>query len=173
MHTDHVARGPQVRVGITAVASALPAAEVSSYDLQEQVTAAAGLRLPARMLQRATGIDTRRVAGRREPHGGLPRGGRLGAGGLQHRRPHSVRPRRAIRTVLRAHGVRARIRHLPLPAARTAGRAAETLARLRPRTEPVLTCYAVAQLAHPVVLDVTKAEAQGWTAVRELAEYAR
>ncbi|MDQ8704014.1 ketoacyl-ACP synthase III [Streptomyces sp. LHD-70] len=62
MHIDHVARAPEVRVGITAVASCLPRAEVSSYDLQERVTAAAGLRLPERMFERATGIVSRRAA---------------------------------------------------------------------------------------------------------------
>ncbi|MET9955080.1 NAD(P)-dependent oxidoreductase [Streptomyces sp. NPDC006339] len=78
----------------------------------------------------------------------------------------------AIRTVLRAHGVRARVGHLPLPAARAAASAAQALARLRPQTEPALTPYAVQQLAHPVVLDVAKAEAQGWSARRTLLDYA-
>ncbi|MEV7794794.1 NAD(P)-dependent oxidoreductase [Streptomyces sp. NPDC087512] len=78
----------------------------------------------------------------------------------------------AIRTVLRAHGVRARIGHLPLPVARAAAGAAQTLARLRPHTEPRLTRYAVDQLAHSVVLDVSRAERQGWTAGRTLADYA-
>ncbi|MDQ8704019.1 NAD(P)-dependent oxidoreductase [Streptomyces sp. LHD-70] len=77
----------------------------------------------------------------------------------------------AIRTVLRAHGMRARIRHLPLPLAETAARAAQALARLRPDSEPVLTRYAVQQLAHPVVLDVTKAESRGWRAERGLGDY--
>ncbi|MFF5442234.1 hypothetical protein [Streptomyces achromogenes] len=49
----------------------------------------------------------------------------------------------AIRTVLRAHGVRARIGHVPLPAARAAAGAVQALARLRPHTEPPLTRYAV------------------------------
>ncbi|OEJ97361.1 NAD-dependent epimerase/dehydratase family protein [Streptomyces thermolilacinus] len=78
----------------------------------------------------------------------------------------------AIRTVLRAHGVRARIGHLPLPVARAAAGAAQTLARLRPHAEPPLTRYAVDQLAHSVVLDVSRAESRGWTPRRTLGEYA-
>ncbi|MFI0805710.1 NAD-dependent epimerase/dehydratase family protein [Streptomyces echinatus] len=78
---------------------------------------------------------------------------------------------RAVRAVLRAHGVRARIRHVPPAVARTAARAAQVLGRLRPGTEPPLTLYAVDQLAAPVVLDVSKAESRGWTARRVLADY--
>ncbi|OJF11745.1 3-oxoacyl-ACP synthase III family protein [Couchioplanes caeruleus] len=50
------------RVGITAVASALPEREVTTADLQQQVAAASGLPLPAGMFAQATGIDRRRVA---------------------------------------------------------------------------------------------------------------
>jgi nucleoside-diphosphate-sugar epimerase len=78
----------------------------------------------------------------------------------------------AIRTVLRAHGVRARIGHIPLPVARTAAGAAQTLARLRPHAEPPLTRYAVDQLAHSVVLDVSRAQARGWTPSRTIGDYA-
>lgn len=78
----------------------------------------------------------------------------------------------AIRTVLHAHGIRARIGHLPLPVAHSAATAAEALSRLRPRAEPALTRYAVDQLAHSVVLDVSKAERQGWTAGRTLTDFA-
>ncbi|MFH8796019.1 NAD-dependent epimerase/dehydratase family protein [Streptomyces sp. NPDC017941] len=77
----------------------------------------------------------------------------------------------AIRTVLRAHGVRARVRHVPLPMARTAAGVAEALGRLRPHAEPPLTRYAVDQLAHSVVLDVSRAESQGWVARRTLKDY--
>ncbi|MCX2184133.1 NAD(P)-dependent oxidoreductase [Streptomyces sp. SKN60] len=77
----------------------------------------------------------------------------------------------AIRTVLRAHDIRGRIGHLPLPLAQTAATAAQTLARLRPHAEPALTRYAVDQLAHSVVLDVSRAQAQGWRAERTLADY--
>ncbi|GHE08658.1 NAD-dependent epimerase/dehydratase family protein [Streptomyces alanosinicus] len=79
---------------------------------------------------------------------------------------------RAIDAVLRAHGVRARIRHLPAAVARTAASAAQTVARLRPHAEPYLTRYAVDQLAHSVVLDVSKAGARGWTGGRGLRDYA-
>ncbi|GHF54845.1 NAD-dependent epimerase [Streptomyces mashuensis] len=77
----------------------------------------------------------------------------------------------AIRTVLRAHGIDARIGHLPLPVARAAARTAETLARLRPAREPLLTRYAVDQLAHGVVLDITKAVRQGWAPRRTLTDH--
>ncbi|MFI9251833.1 NAD-dependent epimerase/dehydratase family protein [Streptomyces sp. NPDC053069] len=77
----------------------------------------------------------------------------------------------AVRAVLRAHGIRARIRHLPAAVAHAAAGAAQSLARLRPHTEPFLTRYAVDQLANSVVLDVSKAEAQGWTGGRVLGDY--
>jgi 3-oxoacyl-[acyl-carrier-protein] synthase III len=50
------------RVGITAVASSLPAREVTTTDLQQRVAVASGLLLPAGMFAQATGIDRRRVA---------------------------------------------------------------------------------------------------------------
>ncbi|MYW43130.1 NAD(P)-dependent oxidoreductase, partial [Streptomyces sp. SID161] len=78
----------------------------------------------------------------------------------------------AVRSVLRAHGVRARIRHVAVPAARAVARAAQVLARPLPGREPVLTPYAVDQLAASVVLDVSRARSQGWTAGRLLADYA-
>ncbi|MFF9011500.1 NAD-dependent epimerase/dehydratase family protein [Streptomyces sp. NPDC014870] len=86
--------------------------------------------------------------------------------------PVPYRRDEAVRTVLRAHGVRARILHLPLPLAWGAATAAEALGRLRPTAEPPLTRYAVDQLAHRVVLDVSKARAKGWRADRTLADYA-
>lgn len=76
----------------------------------------------------------------------------------------------AVGAVLRAHGVRARIRHLPLPVARTAARAAEAAARLT-GSEPALSRYAVDQLSHPVVLDLTRARARGWTPARTLEDH--
>lgn len=74
----------------------------------------------------------------------------------------------ALREVLRAHGVRARVRHLPPVVARTAARAAQALAR---SGEPALSRYAVDQLAHPVVLDLSRARAQAWAPERTLADY--
>ncbi|MFD9124502.1 NAD-dependent epimerase/dehydratase family protein [Kitasatospora sp. NPDC059571] len=59
----------------------------------------------------------------------------------------------AVRTVLAAHGVRARIRHVPLVAAEFAARHGLL---------PGLTPYAVDQLARPVVLDTARAERQGY-----------
>lgn len=78
---------------------------------------------------------------------------------------------RAVGAVLRAHGVQARIRHVPPAVARTAASTAQVLARLRPRTEPFLTRYAVDQLANSVVLDVSGARAQGWTGGHVLGDY--
>ncbi len=63
MHTYHAA--PETacrRAGITAVASFLPELEVTSRQMQERIAAASGLSLPPRMLERATGIASRRVA---------------------------------------------------------------------------------------------------------------
>ncbi|MFH7333824.1 NAD-dependent epimerase/dehydratase family protein [Streptomyces sp. KHY 26] len=77
----------------------------------------------------------------------------------------------AIGAVLRAHGVRARIGHVPLPMARIVAATAQTLARLRPHAEPPLTRYAVDQLAHSVVLDVSRAVSQGWAAGHTLKDY--
>lgn len=73
----------------------------------------------------------------------------------------------AVASVLRAHGVRARVRHLPAGLARTAARIAEALAT----GEPVLSRYAVDQLAHPVVLDVRRARSRGWNPGRTLEDY--
>ncbi|MGW1776028.1 NAD-dependent epimerase/dehydratase family protein [Streptomyces sp. NPDC002104] len=73
----------------------------------------------------------------------------------------------AVAEVLRAHGVRARVRHLPPALAALAARAAEAL----PTREPLLSRYAVDQLAHPVVLDLTRALAQGWSPHRTLPDH--
>ncbi|MGW2956432.1 3-oxoacyl-ACP synthase III family protein [Streptomyces eurythermus] len=61
MHIDHAAHGPARRAGITAVASCLPEREVTSRQLRERIAAASGLSLPARLLERATGIVSRRA----------------------------------------------------------------------------------------------------------------
>jgi acyl-CoA:acyl-CoA alkyltransferase len=50
------------RVGLTAVAGALPETEVTTAALQDRVAAASRLPLPAGMLERATGVTRRRVA---------------------------------------------------------------------------------------------------------------
>ncbi|WP_324788369.1 ketoacyl-ACP synthase III [Streptomyces sp. H51] len=62
MHEDHMVRGPGLRAGITAVASCLPGHEVTSQDLQQRISEESGLRLPGRMLERVTGITSRRTA---------------------------------------------------------------------------------------------------------------
>ncbi|MFD8022312.1 NAD-dependent epimerase/dehydratase family protein [Streptomyces lavendulae] len=76
----------------------------------------------------------------------------------------------AVGAVLRAHGVRARIRHLPLPLARTAAGAAEAVSRLT-GSEPALSRYAVDQLSQPVVLDLTRALSRGWSPARTLEDH--
>ncbi|GJF24928.1 hypothetical protein [Streptomyces sp. HO565] len=75
-----------------------------------------------------------------------------------------------IRAVLRAHGKRVRVGHVPLPVAHTVAGAAQRLGRLLGRGESPLTRYAVDQLASSVVLGVGTAASQGWTAVRTLAD---
>ncbi|MGW7194358.1 NAD-dependent epimerase/dehydratase family protein, partial [Streptomyces sp. NPDC054838] len=80
-----------------------------------------------------------------------------GAYNIADARPYSRDA--AVGAVLRAHGMRARIRHLPPGVAVAAARIAETLSR----GEPALSRYAVDQLAHPVVLDLTRARSQGWS----------
>lgn len=76
----------------------------------------------------------------------------------------------AVAAVLRAHGVRARVRRLPLPLAAAAARAAQAAARLT-GAEPALSRYAVDQLAHPVVLDLARARSRGWAPGRSLEDY--
>ncbi|MGX2998823.1 NAD-dependent epimerase/dehydratase family protein [Streptomyces sp. JNUCC 64] len=76
----------------------------------------------------------------------------------------------AVAAVLRAHGVRARIGHVPVPVARAAAVAAGAVARWRPSGGEPLTRYAVDQLARPVVLDVGKAGRRGWRGERVLAD---
>ena len=50
-----------MNVGITGIAYALPAREVATDDLQQQVAQASGLILPPRLFEQATGIIRRRV----------------------------------------------------------------------------------------------------------------
>ncbi|MFF2039617.1 NAD-dependent epimerase/dehydratase family protein [Kitasatospora sp. NPDC058170] len=70
----------------------------------------------------------------------------------------------AVRAVLAAHGVRARIAHVPVPLARLAARTGRF---------PGLTRYAVDQLAHEVTLDLGRARAQGWHPARDLTAVLR
>ncbi|MFF4096626.1 NAD-dependent epimerase/dehydratase family protein [Streptomyces sp. NPDC001834] len=85
--------------------------------------------------------------------------------------PVAYRRDTAVEAVLRAHGVTARLHHLPLAVAHGAAVVGEALGRLRPQAEPPLTRYAVDQLAHTVVLDVSRALGQGWVPVRSLHDY--
>ncbi|MBV6701751.1 NAD(P)-dependent oxidoreductase [Kitasatospora aureofaciens] len=68
----------------------------------------------------------------------------------------------AVRRVLAAHRVRARIGHVPAPLARLAARTGRV---------PGLTPYAVDLLARGVVLDLARARAQGWRPRHDLTTY--
>jgi 2-alkyl-3-oxoalkanoate reductase len=68
--------------------------------------------------------------------------------------------------VLAAYGRNARTVHIPVTIADTA---AALAARLRPA--PALTRYAVDQLAHGLVLDLSRAAARGYTPRRRLADF--
>jgi nucleoside-diphosphate-sugar epimerase len=70
---------------------------------------------------------------------------------------------RTIRAVLAAHGIAARIVHVPIGLAMTA-------ARMLHRVTP-LSPYAVDQVAHSVVLDMAKAKAHGFHPRRELSDF--
>ncbi|MFE2107440.1 NAD-dependent epimerase/dehydratase family protein [Kitasatospora sp. NPDC059463] len=70
----------------------------------------------------------------------------------------------AIRAVLAAHGVSARIHHVPAPLARLAARTGRL---------PGLTPYAVDQLSRSVVLDLSRARSQGWRPHRDLDDFLR
>jgi 3-oxoacyl-[acyl-carrier-protein] synthase-3 len=61
MHIDHADRATR-RAGITAVASCLPDREVTSQALRRRLIRSSGLPLPARAIERATGITSRRAA---------------------------------------------------------------------------------------------------------------
>jgi nucleoside-diphosphate-sugar epimerase len=71
-----------------------------------------------------------------------------------------------VRAVLHALGCGGRPLHVPVPVANAA---AAVAARLR-RT-PALTRYAVDQLAHGLVLDLTRATGQGYAPRRRLADF--
>jgi nucleoside-diphosphate-sugar epimerase len=79
----------------------------------------------------------------------------------------------AVRDVLASTGTPVRVVHVPIAVARAAAGVAEAAAYLRPTGQPVLSRYAVDQLARGVVLDITKARAQGWQPRRCLADFLR
>jgi hypothetical protein len=69
-------------------------------------------------------------------------------------------------TIRQVLGSPVRIVHVPVPVANAA---AAAVTRLHP--SPVLTRYAVDQLAHGLVLDITRATAQGYTPGRTLTDF--
>ncbi|MEV4282353.1 NAD-dependent epimerase/dehydratase family protein [Actinoplanes xinjiangensis] len=62
------------------------------------------------------------------------------------------------------------VTHLPVPLVDAAAAMATAAARVT-RRPPVLSRYAVEQLTHPVVLDISRARAQGWTPRRTFADF--
>jgi nucleoside-diphosphate-sugar epimerase len=77
----------------------------------------------------------------------------------------------AITELFMALGRHVRIVHVPVRMASVSANAAEFLNRLGPPGEPALTRYAVDQVAHDVVLDLSKAAIQGWRPRRALYDY--
>jgi 2-alkyl-3-oxoalkanoate reductase len=71
-----------------------------------------------------------------------------------------------VRAVLAALGSTVRLLHVPVGLANAAASVAGRLQR-----EPTLTRYAVAQLAHGVVLDTGRARALGWAPAHDLAGF--
>lgn len=81
----------------------------------------------------------------------------------------------AVLQVLQAYGVHARLYHVPIALATTAAAAGEAFSRVGPwagRT-PFLSRYAVDQLAHTVILDISKARHRGWHPRRTLSDFLR
>ena len=77
----------------------------------------------------------------------------------------------AITDLFTALGQHVRVAHMPMRMATMAADAAEFFNRLGRPGEPALTRYAVDQMAHDVVLDLSKAAAQGWRPRRALRDY--
>jgi 2-alkyl-3-oxoalkanoate reductase len=78
---------------------------------------------------------------------------------------------KAITDLFAAMGQRVRIAHVPLRAASMAATVAEWHGRVTGSAEPSLSRYAVDQLAHDVVLDISKAAEAGWLPRRSLPDY--
>ncbi|MEO9324120.1 NAD(P)-dependent oxidoreductase [Nocardioides sp. C4-1] len=74
------------------------------------------------------------------------------------------------RDALVAAATGARVAHVPVPVARGAARVLSTVAGVTGR-EPLLTPYAVDQLAHDFCLDTTRARATGWRPAALLPAY--
>ncbi|WP_229073680.1 NAD-dependent epimerase/dehydratase family protein [Actinoplanes sp. DH11] len=64
------------------------------------------------------------------------------------------------------------VRHVPIGAVRAVAAAATAAARLTGR-EPALSRYAVEQLTTPMILDIGRARAQGWTPARTFTDFLR
>jgi nucleoside-diphosphate-sugar epimerase len=62
------------------------------------------------------------------------------------------------------------VQHLPITLARAAATLATAAARLT-RREPVLSRYALEQLTNGLVLDITRARAQGWSPTRTFTDF--
>jgi nucleoside-diphosphate-sugar epimerase len=77
----------------------------------------------------------------------------------------------AITGLFTALGQQVRIAHVPVRIAAAAANAAERRHCLGRSGEPTLTRYAVDQMAHDVVLDLSKAAAQGYRPQRSLRDY--
>lgn len=73
--------------------------------------------------------------------------------------------------VFAATGTSVRLVHVPVTLAMATAKVSENLGRLRPSVPPSLTTYAVDQLSHDVILDVSKAMAQGWRPRHTLPDF--
>ncbi|BCJ45667.1 NAD-dependent epimerase [Actinoplanes ianthinogenes] len=62
------------------------------------------------------------------------------------------------------------VRHVPITLTRAAAALATAVSRLT-RREPALSRYALEQLTAPVVLDISRARAQGWEPTRSFGDY--
>jgi nucleoside-diphosphate-sugar epimerase len=80
---------------------------------------------------------------------------------------------KAITGLFAAMGQPVKIAHAPLRVATMAATVAEWHGQIRGIAEPLLSRYAVNQLAHDMVLDLSKAAAQGWSPRWSLADYLR
>jgi nucleoside-diphosphate-sugar epimerase len=76
-----------------------------------------------------------------------------------------------ITELFAALGQRVRIAHVPMRMASVAANAAERANRLGLSGEPALTRYAVDQMGHDVVLDLSKTATQGWQPRWMLRDY--
>jgi nucleoside-diphosphate-sugar epimerase len=78
-----------------------------------------------------------------------------------------------LRQVMDAYRLRARLFHVPIRLANIAGAASEAFSCVGPKAglDPLISRYTVDQLAHTVVLDISKARRQGWRPHRTLFDF--